>query len=1121
MGSVAAPKQVQRAAAAAKPTATVLPPSRIAAPKGAINGSGNGAIQCAGALKVSHPSDPAEKEAEDVGKRVAQAPPGGMHAEGRPALSSSNIAMRSPHVARMMNAIVQRESAVARLLRTCTPPTLRNNPVPATTLQREARPPKPASANAHIASPQEGRPNVGANLAAEIQASRSSGKPLPPSVRRFMEQRFAADFGAVRVHTDEAAASRSQALDARAFTVGGDIHFGAGEFQPDSQSGRELIAHELTHTIQQGAAPQAQTAVQRSVAVKEQSRPQAQRGLLDYIGDHLPSLPDPRAYVAEKAANIPGFTMFTIVIGFNPITGDDVDRSAGNILRGAIEMIPGGTYITDALNNHGIFDKVSTWVQTQFDTLKDIGSGVWDEIKAFIKGISITDIGALDELWEKGKRIVTSRIDQVEAFAIGLKDGIVDLIKDAILKPIGAFARTTSGYPLLCSVLGHDPITDEPAPQDAETLMGAFLTFIGEGELWATMQKAHAVPRAFAWFKGAVAAVKGFVAEIPGLFVTALKSLEIVDIILIPRAFAKLAHVFGGFAARFISWGAKAAWDLLEIIFDVVKPGIMGYIKRTGAALKGILRNPMPFVGNLVNAGKLGFQQFAANFGKHLKAGLIDWLTGALPGVYIPQSFELKEIVKFVLSVLGLTWQNIRGKLVKVVGEPAVKAMEAGFEIVKTLVTQGPAAAWEQIKAQLGNLKDMVIGGITDFVVDMVVTKAVPKIIAMFVPGAGFISAIISIYDTIMVFVQKLSKIAAVVGAFVNSIVQIAAGNIAAAAKRVETTLAGLLSLAISFLAGFAGLGKVADKVMGVIQKIRAPIDKAIDGVINWIVTMAKKLFAKVFGKEKKDERTPQQKQADLDRAMSEVEALQADPKATDQSIRKGLPRIKSKYKMQSLEVVVDADSELEEKLHVVGKINPEKSGSSKRIQKDGTVGPLGITRKMLSWTADTLKRLFKDPIWKKFEHLRGMYAEASLAIRHKVSISDTIKATDAAIAPKKPDPAGEMLAGKGYPVEGKPKTKPKIVAAARNLLQDANNDPKNLFIGDAHINSTVVKERYDAGDNGDANAREHVQQRSDFVEAWGFADEEFTITLQRKSKRLGTERETEGRQQREDRLKK
>src|SRR5262249_33487097 len=111
--------------------------------------------------------------------------------------------------------------------------------------------------------------------------------------------------------------------------------------------------------------------------------------------------------------------------------------------------------------------------------------------------------------------------------------------------------------------------------------------------------------------------------------------------------------------------------------------------------------------------------------------------------------------------------------------------------------------------------------------------------------GAGFISAILSIYDTIMVFVNKISQIIQVVKGFIDSIVAIAAGQIGAAATRVENALAGVLSLAINFLAGFAGLGKVADKIMGVINKIRAPIDKALDWLVNWIVTAAKTLFAK------------------------------------------------------------------------------------------------------------------------------------------------------------------------------------------------------------------------------------------------------------------------------------
>ena len=85
---------------------------------------------------------------------------------------------------------------------------------------------------------------------------------------------------------------------------------------------------------------------------------------------------------------------------------------------------------------------------------------------------------------------------------------------------------------------------------------------------------------------------------------------------------------------------------LFEIIFEVVSPGALAYIKKTGAALWSILKNPLPFVLNLIDAAKLGFQNFADNFVTHLKAGLIDWLTGSLPGVYIPKGFTLGEFVQ-------------------------------------------------------------------------------------------------------------------------------------------------------------------------------------------------------------------------------------------------------------------------------------------------------------------------------------------------------------------------------------------------------------------------------------------------------------------------------------------
>jgi hypothetical protein len=84
---------------------------------------------------------------------------------------------------------------------------------------------------------------------------RSAGQPMDEGTRHFMEPRFGTEFGQVRVHVGERPAASAQAVDARAYATGQDIVFGAGEYQPHSTAGRELIAHELAHIVQQRGAP--------------------------------------------------------------------------------------------------------------------------------------------------------------------------------------------------------------------------------------------------------------------------------------------------------------------------------------------------------------------------------------------------------------------------------------------------------------------------------------------------------------------------------------------------------------------------------------------------------------------------------------------------------------------------------------------------------------------------------------------------------------------------------------------------------------------------------------------------------------------------------------------------
>ena len=84
---------------------------------------------------------------------------------------------------------------------------------------------------------------------------RSPGQPLDPATRAFFEPRFGYDFSRVRIHSDERASAAAHAVNALAYTLGKDVVFGAAQFAPYTTKGRELLAHELTHVIQQGHSP--------------------------------------------------------------------------------------------------------------------------------------------------------------------------------------------------------------------------------------------------------------------------------------------------------------------------------------------------------------------------------------------------------------------------------------------------------------------------------------------------------------------------------------------------------------------------------------------------------------------------------------------------------------------------------------------------------------------------------------------------------------------------------------------------------------------------------------------------------------------------------------------------
>jgi Domain of unknown function (DUF4157) len=186
----------------------------------------------------------------------------------------------------------------------------------------------------------------------QIASTRGGGNPLPESSRSFMESRFGTDFSHVRIHTGEYAARLSSDLNAKAFTVGRDIYFNSRSFSPESSEGRYLLAHELTHTVQQGAVPSGQLGAQLMIQKADGDKAKTAFGEFEAVKYH--------ALKQKSDSKEVGVEMF---LKFTPSTKVDAKQIA---LTQAATGKVGGTSAAAADPNYGRRSATSGAGQGQF-----------------------------------------------------------------------------------------------------------------------------------------------------------------------------------------------------------------------------------------------------------------------------------------------------------------------------------------------------------------------------------------------------------------------------------------------------------------------------------------------------------------------------------------------------------------------------------------------------------------------------------------------------------------------------------------------------------------------------------------------------------------------------------
>lgn len=429
---------------------------------------------------------------------------------------------------------------------------------------------------------------------------------------------------------------------------------------------------------------------------------------------------------------------------------------------------------------------------------------------------------------------------------LGVEDGL-------LARGAEQMADRVEAYGLIKAVSGRRLFTGETVPSGAMEFTGVFLRFVGQAEVYDNLRQSGALEKGFREIRQGLDDHDLNWDRISRTFRQAVDQFDLLSPIdSLMRVFAPFLSDIRAFAVIAV----KAVGRLIVEAF-IAKFGPMGRavwerIQSIGDSIDLIVANPMGFAQNLIRAVARGVQGFGERIWTHIKAGLLAWVLGPLAemGVQLPEKLDLRGVIGVILQVLGLTYPQLRPRIVKALdphGEVKVSVIERIVEIVNILRTEGLAGLWRKILDYVQNLQTTVMNGIRDWVVRAVVQAGIRKLVAWSNPAGALIDILLTIYNLIAFFVEKLQQILDFAASVFDSLAKIARGELDDAARLVEASMARTIPIIISFLVGLLGLPDIGGTIRSIITALRARVHAAFDKMLKWIIDKVKKLIASLI----------------------------------------------------------------------------------------------------------------------------------------------------------------------------------------------------------------------------------------------------------------------------------
>ncbi|MCP4494535.1 MAG: DUF4157 domain-containing protein [Gammaproteobacteria bacterium] len=585
--------------------------------------------------------------------------------------------------------------------------------------------------------------------AAQAINSPSSASPMRADVRSILESGMGADLSGVRVHEGSAAHEATASIKAKAFTHKGDIWLGAGQSQFDLH----LMAHETTHVVQQGAARQ--TASSGSIS---RTSPRVQRfwnpitaisdavsDAVEWVGDRID---DAINYIKEKASDfvqsMPGYSLFTVVNGSDPITGRSVERNGRNFIEAGLDIIPNGGALKQKLEEEGALEEAAQWLDEQIAELDFSPSEIAAQLSAFWSSLTLSDATRLPTVMNRLLNIIRAPVDRIIRFATNVASKLLQIIKDYIVSALINFIKEhTTAYPLLTVILGRDPISGEVVERSSIALIRGFMQLSESGaEQLRQMEESGSLQNAADWLDGTVARLNLSWEMLVEGFTNIWNSVGIQSLLNPLDVFRQIYNTFAAPVGRIINFVIEVGIMVLKFIKDALISRLVAYARTVrGYPLLTVILGKDPFSDapversaeniihgfmSLMDGGEEQFQEMKQTGAIARLTARIDNAIATLnftweyiKGLFIRawESFSLSDLAApfdAFMRLLGIFGEPLGrlisfvGEIIRIVIEVVLKLMNFPLALISNIISKA-LQAFDDIKRDpIGFLKNLL-----------------------------------------------------------------------------------------------------------------------------------------------------------------------------------------------------------------------------------------------------------------------------------------------------------------------------------------------------------------------------------------------------------------------------